>query len=68
MNANENSWYRVPEVWLMLALLGGMVVASLMLAATAMRHNDQLRTAAPSSLASPLPPSAAAQPSDNATP
>jgi len=68
MNTNENAWFRVPEVWLMIVLLAGMVIGSLMLVATALRHTDQLRTPAPHSLASPLPPSAAAQPADHATP
>jgi len=68
MNTRENCWYRVPEVWLMLVLLGGMIVGSLALAATAMRHNDQLAGPVPHALAAPLPPSSAAQPSDSATP
>jgi hypothetical protein len=68
MNTTENSWFRVPEVWLMIVLLAAAVAGSLMLAATAVRHNDQLRTAAPHSIASPLPPSAAARASEDATP
>jgi len=63
----ENTWFRVPEVWLIIVLLGGMVIASFALLATALRHSDQLH-AAPHSLASPLPPSTAARPSDDATP
>jgi len=70
MNTNtiDARWHRVPEVWLMVALLGAAVAGSLALAVTAVRHNDQLRGAVPASVASPLPPSAAARPADDATP
>ena len=68
MNARSNAWYRVPEVWLMLVLLTSAVVGSLSLVATAVRHGDALPIPAPHSVASPLPPSAAARASDDATP
>jgi hypothetical protein len=68
MIANQNSWYRVPEVWLILMLLASTMVGSLALVATAYRHRDQLPTPPPISLASPLPPSAAPHPADAATP
>jgi hypothetical protein len=66
--ATENSWFRVPEVWLMIVLLGGVVIGSLMLVATAVRHGDQLHTPVPHSIASPLPPTTATRPSDETTP
>jgi len=68
MSANENSWYRVPEVWLILVLLIGTMAGSLGLVATAVKHRDQLPSPAPMSLASPLPPSTAARAADEATP
>ncbi len=52
MNAHLNAWYRVPEMWLVLVLLGGMVVGSLALVVTAYRHTDELPTT-PQSIASP---------------
>jgi hypothetical protein len=67
MNANQNTWYRVPEVWLIIVLLGSVVTGSLALVATAYRHPDALKVT-PHSIASPLPPSAAARASDTATP
>ncbi len=67
MNARLNTWYRVPEVWLILVLLGSMVAGSFSLLATAIRHPDEL-TAAPRPIASPLPPSRAQTPADTATP
>jgi hypothetical protein len=57
-------WYRIPEVWLIWFLLVGIVIGSLALVATAVRHPDTLR-AAPHAIASPLPPSTAARPSDD---
>jgi len=66
--ARDNHWFRVPEVWLMIVMLGAVMTGSLMLVATAFRHTDQLHTLAPASLASPLPPSAASRPADDATP
>ena len=68
MNTRQAAWYRIPEVWLILTLLAGAVIGSLLLVATAVRHNDDLHAAVPHSVASPLPPSAAARPSDDATP
>lgn len=67
MSTNRNAWYRVPEVWLILVLLGGTMAGSLALVATAVRHSDALHTPAPHALASPLPPTAA-RPADDATP
>lgn len=68
MNERLHAWYRVPEVWLMLALLTSAVVGSLLLVATAVRHGDALPSPAPHAVAAPLPPSAAARPSDDAAP
>jgi len=67
MNARSNTWYRVPEVWLILVLLGSMVTGSLALVATAYRHPDTLLLA-PKSIASPLPPSSPARAADEASP
>ncbi len=67
MNANQNTWYRVPEVWLIIVLLGSVVTGSLALVATAYRHPDALQVT-PRSIASPLPPSSAARAADAATP
>lgn len=67
MNTRENTWYRVPEVWLILVLLGSMIVGSLALVVTAVRHPDTL-VQAPRAIASPLPPSHALHPADTATP
>ena len=67
LHARLNAWYRVPEVWLILILLGGMVTGSLSLVATAFRHGDQLLVT-PRAIASPLPPDSAARPADTATP
>ena len=47
MNTNRNAWYRVPEVWLILFLLGSAIAGSLALVATAVRHGDALRMPAP---------------------
>jgi len=68
MNTRTSVWYRVPEVWLILALLGSAVLGSLLLVSAALRHDDQLHANIPHAVASPLPPSAAARPSDDATP
>jgi hypothetical protein len=54
----QNRWYAVPEVWLMLVLLGATVAGSLALVGTAFAHRDDLLQAAPA-IASPLPPTAA---------
>lgn len=62
-----NRWYRVPEVWLVLLLIGSAVVSSLALVATALEHRDDL-VAAHHPIASPLPPSHALKPADDATP
>jgi len=67
MITRENMWYRVPEVWLIIVLLGTMICGSFALLATAIRHPDTL-TRAPMPIASPLPPSHALRPADAATP
>jgi len=67
MTARLNTWYRVPEVWLILVLLGAMVSGSFCLLTTALHHPDEMR-GAPRSIASPLPPSRAQAPADAATP
>ena len=67
MSTNRNAWYRVPEVWLILFLLGSTMAGSLALVATAVRHSDALRAPAPHTLAAPLPPSAT-RAADDATP
>ena len=68
LRANEVSpWYRVPEVWLVLALIGSAVVGSLGLVVTALEHRDEL-VASRRPIASPLPPSHAQRPADDATP
>lgn len=68
LRANEVSrWYRVPEVWLVLLLISSAVISSLALVATALEHRDDL-VAAHRPIASPLPPSHALKPADDATP
>lgn len=64
---NPNAWYRVPEVWLILVLLGSAIAGSAALVATALEHRDDL-VAAHRPIASPLPPSHAQRPADQATP
>lgn len=61
MNDPRNHWYRVPEVWLILFLLGATVIGSVALVGTAFAHHDELVPAGPS-IASPLPPTSAAKP------
>jgi hypothetical protein len=67
MNARQNRWYVVPEVWLMLIMLSATVAGSIALAVTAFGNRDELVHAGPS-IASPLPPTSAAHPADRATP
>ena len=38
--SRSTPWFRVPEVWLILVLLGATVLGSFALLATAMRHPD----------------------------
>jgi hypothetical protein len=38
--AAATPWYRVPEMWLIVLLLGSTVIGSLSLVATAVRHPD----------------------------
>jgi hypothetical protein len=64
---DPNQWFRVPEVWLVLFLIGSAVVGSLALVATALEHRDEL-VASHRPIASPLPPSHAQRPADEATP
>ncbi|HZX90394.1 MAG TPA: hypothetical protein VFE67_07105 [Rudaea sp.] len=65
--ARKNSWYRVPEVWLMIVMLGATVIGSLALVATAFGNRDELPQVGPR-IASPLPPTSAARPADQPTP
>jgi len=68
MRGNDvNRWYVVPEVWLILVLIGSAMAGSLALVATALRHRDEL-VVAHRPIASPLPPSHAQRPADQATP
>jgi hypothetical protein len=67
MSDPRNQWYRVPEVWLILILLGATVLGSVALVGTAFAHRDELLPAGPS-IASPLPPTTAAPPAPPATP
>jgi hypothetical protein len=67
MSEQRSKWYVVPEVWLILIMLGATVTGSLALVATAFGHRDELVHAAPA-IASPLPPSTASRPADAATP
>jgi len=64
---DPNRWYRVPEVWLILTLIGSAMAGSLALVATALHHRDEL-VVAHRPIASPLPPSHAQRPADDATP
>ncbi len=67
MNANLNRWYRVPEVWLIIGLLGSTMLGSLALVATAIRHPDELLSA-PKAISTALPPHYPSKPADSATP
>lgn len=40
LDARRNAWHRVPEVWLILVLLGATVIGSLSLVVTAVRSPD----------------------------
>jgi hypothetical protein len=62
-----NHWYQVAEVWLVIVLLLATMVGSLALVVTAFEHRDELHQTGPV-IASPLPPTTAAQPADRATP
>ena len=61
MNDPRNQWYRVPEVWLILILLGATVLGSVALVGTAFAHHDELLPAGPA-IASLLPPTHVAKP------
>ncbi|MDR2011678.1 MAG: hypothetical protein LBQ20_01245 [Rhodanobacter sp.] len=66
MNEQEkNRWYRVPEVWMILCFLGGMVIGSFWLLYEAVIHSDP-SAEAPAPLATPLPPHARS--ADSTTP
>jgi hypothetical protein len=67
MSTQRSKWYAVPEVWLMIIMLGATVTGSLALVATAFGHRDDLVHAGPA-IAAPLPPSTAVRPADSATP
>ena len=58
MNDACNRWYRVPEVWLMIVLLGATMIGSVALVGTAYAHRDEMLPSSPA-VAAPLPPSAA---------
>jgi len=66
-DAERNRWYRVPEVWLMIVMLAATITGSLALVATAFGNRDELPRVGPR-IASPLPPTSAARPADQATP
>jgi hypothetical protein len=65
MSKNENRWYRVPEVWLMIVMLVATMTGSLALVATAFGNRDELLRTGPA-VASPLPPTS--HPADHAQP
>jgi len=67
MNDAANRWYRVPEVWLMIVMLGATIVGALALVATAFGNRDELPHVG-ARIASPLPPTSAEHPADQATP
>jgi len=54
MNDARNRWYRVPEVWLMIVLLGATMIGSVALVGTAYAHRDEMLPASPA-VASPPP-------------
>lgn len=58
MNDVRCSWYRVPEVWLMIVLLGATMIGSVALVGTAFAHRDEIVQSGPA-VASPLPPTVA---------
>jgi len=58
MNDARNRWYRVPEVWLMIVLLGATMIGSVALVGTAYAHRDEMLPSGPA-VASPLPPGSA---------
>jgi hypothetical protein len=62
------AWYRVPEMWLILIMLGATVVGSFALLATAIRTSDTHVTV-PNDVPRPsrIPPSEAAAPPSDAT-
>jgi len=67
MKDAANRWYRVPEVWLMIVLLVATMTGSLALVATAFDNRDELPHVG-ARIASPLPPTSAEHPADQATP
>jgi len=58
MNVERCRWYRVPEVWLMIVLLGATMIGSVALVGTAFAHRDEIVQSGPA-VASPLPPTVA---------
>jgi hypothetical protein len=58
MKSTGTRWYRVPEVWLMIVLLGATMIGSMALVGTAFAHRDEMLQAGPA-VAAPLPPTAA---------
>jgi hypothetical protein len=67
MNATRNEWYASGTVWLILALLCTTMAGSLALVFTAFAHRDELPRVG-RAIATPLPPTSTAIPSDQATP
>lgn len=67
MNETRNEWYAVGTVWLIIVMLAATMVGSLALVFTAFAHRDELPHVG-RSIATPLPPTAAAAPADRATP
>jgi len=65
MSTRQMRWYAVPEVWLMLVMLGATVAGSIGLVVTAFGHRDELPHVG-AALASPLPPTSAARAVDAA--
>ncbi len=66
MSTRRDRWYVVPEVWLILIMLGATMAGSISLAVTAFTHRDELRRSGPA-IAAPLPPTHA-HASDDVTP
>jgi len=63
LDARRNAWHRVPEVWLILVLLGATVIGSLSLVVTAVRSPDpQVTVPHDEPRPSKIPPLHAAKP------
>jgi len=66
MNETRNEWYAVGTVWLIVLLLLVTMAGSVALVFTAFAQRDELPHVG-RSIASPLPPTAASAPADQAT-